>query len=96
MALVGRLINVMKNEAVVKLTGDDLAEVILAIPKGMINSVNLLKGCNADNIANGENPTTDNAVPSIEGNFFEGVETKVEPKDEESMVINNLNSAGHC
>ena len=62
-----------------KLKGDDLAEVISAIPQGMINSVNLLKGCGNLITANGENQTTDNAVSSTGGNLFEDVETKGEP-----------------
>ena len=65
--------------AIEKLTGDDLAEFISAIPEGMINSVNLLKGV-VDYTANGENHITGNAVPSLKRNLFEGVETKVDPK----------------
>jgi len=60
------------------LTGDDLAAFIAAIPTRMINSVNLLKG--VAKAANGENYITSNAVPSIDRNIFEGVETKVESK----------------
>lgn len=81
--------------AVNKLSGDDLAEFISAIPKRMINSVNLIKGCDINNIANGENQTTGNAVPSLGRNSFEGVETRSEPNDN-FMVINSSNSAGHC
>jgi len=68
-------------ETVVKLSGDDLADIISAIPNGMINSVNLVKGCDTNSIANDENHTIGNVVPSLEGNLFEGVETKVESKD---------------
>lgn len=69
------------NNMVKKLRGDDLAEVISAIPEGMINSVNLLKGCGDAFTANGENQITGNAVSSLEENFFEDVETKGEPKE---------------
>lgn len=64
-----------------KLSGDDLAEIISAIPKGMINSVNLIKGCGtvaSSSTANDEHLTIGNVVPSLRGNLLEGVETRVE------------------
>ena len=63
----------------------------------MINSVNLVRGCGVSNTANGENQTTGNAVPSLEGNLFEGVETKGEPKGLTKTHDDKiLDSAGHC
>lgn len=62
-----------------KLIGEDLADFISAIPNGMINSVNLIEG--VVKTANGENHTTGNAVPSLNRNVFEGVETRIEPND---------------